>query len=280
MPGLQCYTSGLQTPRDFAIDIYRRKGIKMTAKKKSAKKPTPKKSVAKAPSKNKSRNTNIKKEGKIMNEETQNTSLATLDARLASIDAKLGELVQIETYLATKAFEASKTVIVPAASAAAPVPQPASVPAIPAPAQQPAVAPRPGQGTVGGLVWDCCDGLTRQLGRAPSKNELIAAIKQFSPTFNGQPLNELTAATQYSKWRSFSGLPRLPRGFAASKPASTPVPTSNVPVGAIPSFVPSQPAPVQLPLPAARVPSVIAPTATPSAGDNLPPWLRAGTPST
>jgi len=271
----------------------------MATKKKSAKKPQPSKPAHKPAKKsnNKSHSNKTTKEGQTMTENTQSivttSAVATL---LASIDAKLGELVQIETYLANKALEASKTISVPTAPISAPPVQQPSIPAVTAPAQQPAtpaVPSRPGASTVGGLVWSYCDGLSQQLGRAPSKDELIAAIKQFSPTLNGQPVNELTAATQYSKWRSATGLPRLPRGFAANKPtpaavAAQPAPAaaSNLPPGAVPSFAPSQPVQTQMPIPAAQVPSVIAPTApvqqpvpTVAGAANLPPWLRANSPS-
>jgi len=248
------------------------------SRKKAAKKPT---------QANVSQAATTTQKGIIMTPEQQNS----IEAKLNSIDAKLGELVQIETYLANKALEASKPA--PLAPAPALAAQPAAAPTAPAAPAAPAAPPsRPGNGTVGALVWDYCDGLNKQLGRAPTKEELLAAIKQYSPTLNGAPVNELTAATQYSKWRSSQGLPKLPRGFGAQRQAAAPatpaaVPTPSAPtIGAQPAPAPVAPAPqpVQLPIPAAAVPSVIAPTALPTAAatpqvSNLPPWLRAGVPS-
>jgi hypothetical protein len=220
---------------------------------------------------------------------------STVESLLESIAATLKELVAIETYCATKIAEKYETPAVPAPAVAPAVavaaPVLASVPAVPAPAQTAAPsapATRPGPGTVGGLVWEYCDGLNTSLGRAPTKDELIAAIKAYSPTLNGQPVNELTASTQYSKWRGAQGLPRLPRGFGANKPAVVPAPTAPTigapavqpaPVAAPPINMPQvQPAQMAvsqqpLPMPAASVPSVIAPQAVPAT--SLPPWLRS-----
>lgn len=224
-------------------------------------------------------------------------AVSTIENLLADIAAKLGELVAIETYLAKKASETIS--VLPAA----PVPaqnvpaQPAPSPNFPAPVAAAPAAPatpsRPGAGTIGGLVWDYCDGLNKQLGRAPTKDELIAALKQYMPTFNGQPVNELTAATQYSKWRASQGLPKLPRGFGAQRQAAAPaaqpaapaaVPAPSAPTIGAPATQPAQtamalpmiapaPAPAQpAPIPAASVPSVINPTAAPA--PSIPPWLR------
>jgi hypothetical protein len=220
---------------------------------------------------------------------------STVESLLESIAATLKELVAIETYCATKIAEKYETPAVPAPAVAPAVavaaPVLASVPAVPAPAQTAAPsapATRPGSGTVGGLVWEYCDGLNTSLGRAPTKDELIAAIKAYSPTLNGQPVNELTASTQYSKWRGAQGLPRLPRGFGANKAAAVPAPTAPTigapavqpaPVSApisMPQVQPAQMArsqqPMPAPLPAATVPSIIAPPAVPAM--SLPPWLR------
>lgn len=300
----------------------------MTLRKtKAAKKPKPAKQARKPakPAKKKSSKNRLRmvkettfgtqpsKEGiKPMTENAPVTApqISTVEQLLASIEAKLSELVAIETYLANKVASTPQ----PAPVADVVVHAPPSVAATPAPAQQPATpaqssAPpsRPGAGTVGGMVWDFCDKLSTHLGKAPTKEELLAAIKQYSPTFNGQIVNESTAATQYSKWRSATGLPRLARGFGAHKPAAqaaapasvptpsaptigAPVPPSappaavqfpNMPTSAptqqpapaaTPAFVPPVAPPAQLPIPAASVPSVIAPTATPA--PTLPPWLR------
>jgi hypothetical protein len=263
------------------------------AAKRKVKKPT---TSAKATTKsNRNRNRKQGKGSKNMNGQNDNTedTGAPIRALLTSIDNKLAELVQIETYLANRVLENSKPTPAPVAAAA---PVLASVPAVAAPgtaapAQPSAPASRPGSGTVGGLVWDYCDGLLKQLGRAPTKEELLAAIKQYSPTMNGQPVNELTAATQYSKWRGSQGLPKLPRGFGAQRqaaaPAAQPVPSTST-IGVTPDLQPraavarAMPAlPVQLPIPAAAVPSVIqpvppAPTPAPVAvaAASLPPWLR------
>lgn len=229
--------------------------------------------------------------------QAQNPSQAPscTEALLEAIHTTLKDLVAIETYCATKIAEKYEAPAV-AAPVAAPVasvqPVLTSVPATPAPAQQsaaPAVpSARPGQGTIGGIVWDICDWLM-QSGTAPTKDQVLAAIKQHSPTVNGQPVNELTASTQYSKWRSAQGLPRLPRGFGANKPATVPTAEeaaaqNNAPLGypraavgpslpALPvALPPAAPAPVAAPLPAPFVPPVT-PPAAPS-GNSLPPWLR------
>ena len=207
---------------------------------------------------------------------------STVEALLTRIAAQLSELVQIETYCAMKVAEKYAKPAEPS-PAATPVSRP-SVPAQPAPAQpapaQAVPASRPGAGTVGGIVWDICERLMSQTGEAPSKEAVLAAIKQHSPTINNQPVNELTAATQYSKWRGAKGLPRLPRGFGASKPAAAAVSPSAVPAQPAPRATPVA-VPVQIamefpppaPIPAASVPSVIAPAATPPQM-SFPPWLR------
>lgn len=209
----------------------------------------------------------------------------TVENLLTDIAAKLGELVQIETYLANKVASTPAPVVnvaAPACAAPAAVPAPSAAVAPAAPAQPSAPPSRPGEGTIGGLVWQYCDQLSAHLGRAPSKDELLQAIKQYSPTFNNAPVNELTAATQYSKWRAANNLPRLPRGFGANKPAQQPAPapsaptigapvTQPAPVAPAPAPVAPAPAPAPLPIPAASVPSVIAPTAQPA--PSLPPWM-------
>jgi hypothetical protein len=253
--------------------------------KKKAKKPTPAKQ-AKKPAKQaakKNKKSTRTKGSKHMDSfpQAQNPSQAPscIEALLEAINNKLGELVQIETYLANKVTAAASPPVVPVAvPTCAAALAPASIAAAPAPAQTAAPsapATRPGAGTVGCLVWDYCDGMTTQLGRAPTKDEVIAAIKAYSPTLNGQPVNELTASTQYSKWRGAQGLPRLPRGFGAQKPAAAPADVAAAPtpapvappVAAAPAFAP-------LPLPAA-VPPAPAPAPAPVAAPSLPPWLRA-----
>ena len=280
----------------------------MISKKKAAKKPQPAKRTSKptqqAPKRSPKKKSNSSKGSKPMTELNQSTTASqtsVVETLLADIASKLGELVAIETYLANKVAEAPKQIATAAAPIATPVAAssvvaaPAqSIPAVPAPAQpsQPTAPPsRPGSGTIGGLVWDYCDGLSKQLNRAPTKEELLAAIKQYSPTFNGQPVNELTAATQYSKWRAAQGLPRLPRGFGANRPAA-PVPSAPTGSAPAPQAAPvtsaQAPAPMQTamvlplsapvaptpaPIPAAAVPSVIDPTTVPAVA--IPPWLRA-----
>jgi hypothetical protein len=274
----------------------------MISKKKAAKKPAPAKQ-AKKPAKpttkkshKKSPKKPVTKGSKPMTENQPTTApqISAVEALLMSIATKLDELVAIESYCAKKIAEKYEAPVQPApvAAVAAEPASVASIAAAPAPAQTaaPSVpASRPGAGTVGGMVWDYCDGLTQQLGHAPTKDELIAAIKAYSPNHNGQPVNELTASTQYSKWRAAQGLPRLPRGFGANRPAAAPAPA---PAAAAPAVAPVVPpalpfpaplpvAPVQTamalplpaPLPAAAVPSVINPTAAPA--PSLPPWLRA-----
>jgi|PlaIllAssembly_1097288.scaffolds.fasta_scaffold103133_1 hypothetical protein len=239
--------------------------------------------------------------GSSMTEAHAANTTSAIEQLLADISAKLTELVQIETYLANRALDTSKPT--PAAVAAPNAAAPSAVsPVAPAATPPPATPSRPGAGTIGGLVYDYCDGLNQQLGRAPTKDELLQAIRQYSPTVNGQPVNELTVATQYSKWRGSQGLPKLPRGFAAGKqnasakaPQSTPpsIPTPSAPtIGAQPGSLPptAQPGaqvppfampaavapaapPAVSPIPAAAVPSVIAPTAVPAA--SIPPWLRS-----
>jgi hypothetical protein len=244
---------------------------KPAAKKQAAKKPAPKKSVKKS---------NNKKGMQPMQDAPVKSQIEVL---LETMIAKLSELVQIETYCAEKIaakYEAPVAPAVAAPAAVAPAAAPASIPAAPAPgvaAAPAAPATRPGQGTIGGLVWEYCDGLNSQLGKAPTKDEVIAAVKQYSPVFNGQPINELTVSTQYSKWRSAQGLPRLPRGFGANKPAAAPAPVAT------PAPAPSAMA-LPLPAPAAApafVPPVAAPVAPPVApqpapvATSLPPWLRS-----
>jgi hypothetical protein len=266
----------------------------MISKKKAAKKPTSTKQ-AKKPVKSTAKRSHKKKspvtKGSLPMNEIQNpTQSNTVEALLADIAAKLTELVQIESYLANKVLETNKTINVLATPVQQTASALASVPAVATPTQQtaPTVSSRPGAGTVGGLVWDYCDGLTRQLGKTPTKEELLGAIKQYSPTCNGQPVNELTASTQYSKWRTAAGLPRLPRGFGANKSATVPTPTAPT-IGAptpiaqpTPSAAPAQtamalplPTPIQQPIPTAAIPSIIAPTAAPATTTvSLPPWLR------
>jgi hypothetical protein len=237
--------------------------------KKKAKKPTPAKQAAKKSSKKSTRT----KGSKTMNEVTMQSG-PSVESLLVDVVKLLGELVQIETYLANKVTAApqpapiSAPVAVPTCAAAlAP-----SIAAAPAPAQtaEPAAPPtRPGAGTVGGLVWDACDGLSTQLGRAPTKDEVLAAIKQYSPVVKGQPVNELTASTQYSKWRASQGLPRLPRGFGAQKPATTP---AVQPAAPIPTMAQMTAPPV--PAPSAMALPLPAPLPLPAA-PSLPPWLRA-----
>ena len=278
---------------------------KTIPKKTAAKKPTPakppKKPVKQAAKKKTIKKATVMKGSKMFDKPTTipaTMQTSQLEKLLVAIDSKLGELVQIETYLAQKVVEQNAPAK-PASLATCsgpdtnqttsmdpismqPVP---SVAAAPAPAQQPSA--RPGAGTVGGMVWDYCDGLNKELNRAPTKDELLAAIKQYSPVFNGQPVNELTAATQYSKWRAANNLPRLPRGFGAAH-ASTPAPSAPT-VGA-PSAVmqpraavgPSMPAlPVVLPpaTPTTAVPSFnpppVVPPAAPLPAPSIPPWLRA-----
>jgi hypothetical protein len=281
----------------------------MSTKKKPQKRLPPKKT--KAAKKIKSRNNHKAKE-KQMNENQNgsnevpatsqmSSAIASMLEQMIAMNAKLAELVQIETYLATKALEGEK----PPAPQQQPVQQaPQNVPTqVPAQSQSsaaPSLPTRPGAGTIGGLVWDYCDGISKQLGRPITKDELIASLKRDNPQINGQPVNESTAVTQYSKWRSANGLPKLPRGFAARAPQQQaqptsqpqPQPTANIPPGAVQSFVPSAPAfpsmpasTPQQPIPANAVPSVIQPTATPTPQlpsvaaspptPPLPPWLRS-----
>jgi hypothetical protein len=247
----------------------------MATKKKPQKRPPPKKQVKK----NKSRN-NEQKEKKMTENQTTSQTLrqpSQIENLLSAINDKLAELVQIETYLANKALEVKPTPTQPVASQQPAIASPVAAPSASSPS-------RPGAGTIGGLVWEWCDGLSQQLGRPVTKDELIATLKSNNAQVNGQLVNEATAATQYSKWRSANGLPKLPRGYAAARvPAiqAAQEPTaqqpSNIPPGAVSAFVP------KTPIPAAAVPSVIQPTATPAASlpsvassvsTPMPPWMR------
>ena len=227
----------------------------MTAKKVTKSKAKSRKVAATKPQAKKPATVSDKKgTAKVMTENTapnttpQPSQPSAIEVMLTALVVSITELKTMLTWLCTQEAERiAKAAELPAIAATLAPTQPAA----------PKPSKRPGEGTIGGQVWACVDYLHQQLGRFPSKDEVVAQ-------FAGKGVNELTVATQYSKCRKAAGMPRetrvpqpaaLPAGTQTSFALSAPAPAPVV-----------QPAPVAAPA-APPVPAFpwSAPTAAPAA---------------